>query len=89
MVFKKNYPKELPDVLYVDVQISSNHEVHWTLNNEDPLLLEFSKSLGNIYYFSSLLDFKWTDLPIRAIVVPLYRLLILTELMELTLPSSC
>ena len=53
--------------------------MHWTLNNEDPLLLEFSKGLGNIYYFSSLLDFRWTDLPVRGIVVPLlYRLLILT-----------
>ena len=77
---KRTIQKELPNIYkYVKVQISSNHEVHWTLNNEDPLLLEFSKGLGNIYYFSSLLDFRWTDLPVRGIVVPLlYRLLILT-----------
>ena len=77
---KRTIQKELPEIYqYVDIQTSSNHEVHWRLNNEDPLLLEFSKGLGNVYYFSSLLDFKWTDLPIRGIVVPLlYRLLILT-----------
>ena len=77
---KRTIQKELPEIYqYVKVQVSSNHEVHWALNNEDPLLLEFSKGLGNIYYFSSLLDFKWTDLPARGIVVPLlYRLLILT-----------
>ena len=77
---KRTIQKELPEIYqYLEVQVSSNHKVHWTLNNEDPLLLEFSKGLGNIYYFSSLLDFKWTDLPARGIVVPLlYRLLILT-----------
>ena len=82
---KRTIQKELPDIYqYVEVQISPIHEVHWKLNNEDPLLLEFSKGLGNIYYFSSLLDFKWTDLPIRGIVVPLlYRLLILTGTDEL------
>ena len=77
---KKTIQKELPEIYqYLEVQVSSNHKVHWVLNNEHPLLLEFSKGLGNIYYFSSLLDFKWTDLPARGIVVPLlYRLLILT-----------
>ena len=53
--------------------------MHWKLNNDDPLLLEFSKGIGNIFYFSTLLDFGWTDLPIRGMIVPLlYRLLILT-----------
>ena len=77
---KRTIQNELPEIYqYYKVQVTSNHEVHWALNNEDPLLLEFSKGLGNIYYFSSLLDFKWTDLPAKGIVVPLlYRLLILT-----------
>ena len=53
--------------------------MHWQLNNDDPLLLEFSKGIGNIFYFSTLLDFGWTDLPIRGMIIPLlYRLLILT-----------
>ena len=53
--------------------------MHWQLNNDDPLLIEFSKGIGNIFYFSTLLDFGWTDLPIRGMIVPLlYRLLILT-----------
>ena len=43
------------------------------------MLLEFSKGVGKIFYFSTLLDFGWTDLPIRGMIVPLlYRLLILT-----------
>ena len=49
------------------------------MNNDDPLLIEFSKGIGNIFYFSTLLDFGWTDFPIRGMIVPLlHRLLILT-----------
>ena len=77
---KRTIEKELPEIFkYIKVVTSSNHEVHWKLNNDDPLLLEFSKGIGNIFYFSTLLDFGWTDLPIRGMIVPLlYRLLIMT-----------
>ncbi len=77
---KRTIEKELPDIFkYIKITSSPNHKVHWKLNNDDPLLLEFSKGMGNIFYFSTLLDFEWTDLPIRGIIVPLlYRLLILT-----------
>ena len=77
---KRTIEKELPEILkYVEVLTSPNHEVHWKLNNDAPLLLEFSKGVGKIFYFSTLLDFGWTDLPIRGMIVPLlYRLLILT-----------
>lgn len=77
---KRTIEKELPEIFkYIRVVTSSNHEVHWKLNNDDPLLLEFSKGIGNIFYFSTLLDFGWTDLPIRGMIVPLlYRLLIMT-----------
>ncbi len=77
---KRTIQKELPEIFnYIKVAISPNHKVHWKLNNDDPLLLEFSKGIGNIFYFSTLLDFGWTDLPIRGMIVPLlYRLLILT-----------
>ena len=74
---KRTIQKELPEIYkYVKTDISANHEVHWKLNNDDPFLIEFSEGIGNIYYFSSLLDFRWTDLPIRGLVVPLlYKLL--------------
>ncbi|MFL3007229.1 MAG: vWA domain-containing protein, partial [Candidatus Neomarinimicrobiota bacterium] len=77
---KRTIEKELPEIFkYIKISNPPNHEVHWKLNNDDPLLLEFSEGIGNIFYFSTLLDFDWTDLPIRGMIVPLlYRLLILT-----------
>ena len=77
---KRTIEKELPEIFnYIKVATSPNHKVHWKLNNDDPLLLEFSKGIGNIFYFTTLLNFGWTDLPIRGMIVPLlYRLLILT-----------
>ena len=49
---KKNYPKELPEVFqYSEITTSVNHEVHWKLNNDAPLLLEFSKGAANILFF--------------------------------------
>ena len=77
---RRTIEKELPEIFnYIKVATSTNHKVHWKLNNDDPLLIEFSKGIGNIFYFSTLLDFGWTDLPIRGMIVPLlYRLLILT-----------
>ena len=77
---RRTIEKELPEIFnYIKVATSTNHKVHWKLNNDDPLLLEFSKGIGNIFYFSTLLDFEWTDFPIRGMIVPLlYRLLILT-----------
>ena len=76
----RDLSKELPEVFkYVKTRLSSNHMVHLGLNNHDPLVLEFSKGSGTFFYFSSLLDLGWNDLPIRGMVVPLlYRLIILT-----------
>ena len=76
----RDMSKELPEVFkYVKTRSSSNHTIHLDLNNHDPLLLEFSKGSGTFFYFASLLDLRWNDLPIRGMVVPLlYRLIILT-----------
>ena len=64
---------------YVRVKLGTQYKTHWDLNNNDPLLIEFSKGSGTIFYFSTLLDLRWNDLPIRGMIVPLlYRLLILT-----------
>ena len=50
-----------------------------SLNSTDPLLLEFSKGSGKVFYFTTLLDLRWNDFPVRAILIPLiHRLLILT-----------
>ena len=76
----RNIEKELPEIFtYVKTSLELNHETHWVLNNGDPLLLEFSKGSGTVFYFSTLLDLRWNDLPVRGIVVPLmYRLMVLT-----------
>ena len=76
----RNIDKELPEVFkYVRVKLGTQYKTHWDLNNNDPLLIEFSKGSGTIFYFSTLLDLRWNDLPIRGMIVPLlYRLLILT-----------
>ena len=76
----RNIDKELPEIYkYIRAKLGLHHKVHWALNNDDPLLLEFSKGSGTIFYFSTLLDLRWNDIPIRGMMVPLlYRLLILT-----------
>jgi hypothetical protein len=70
---------ELPECYrYVKHNYSNNHNVHFQLNNGDPLLLEFNRGSGNIFYFTSLMNLAWNDMPIRGMLVPLmYRLLIL------------
>ena len=76
----RDISKELPEVFkYAKIITTPNHKVHLVLNNNDPLLMEFSRGSGTVFYFSSLLDLEWNDLPIRGMVVPLlYRLIILS-----------
>ena len=70
---------ELPECYrYVKHNYSNKHNIHFQLNNGDPLLLEFNRGSGNIFYFTSLMNLAWNDMPIRGMLVPLmYRLLIL------------
>ena len=72
--------KELPEIFkYNKVGLSLNQEAHWVMNNGDPLLIELKKGTGSIFYFSTLLDLRWNDLPVRGMVVPLlYRIMVLT-----------
>ncbi|MFL3014333.1 MAG: hypothetical protein ACJZ2B_00860 [Candidatus Neomarinimicrobiota bacterium] len=76
----RDISKELPEVFqYVKVIPNSEHKVHLALNNNDPFLMEFHRGSGTVFYFSSLLDLEWNDLPIRGVVVPLlYKLIILS-----------
>jgi len=71
---------ELPEVFqYSKLKSTVKHKIHWTLNNDDPLLLEFSVGRGRVFYVSSLLDLRWNDLAIRGMVIPfIYQLMVLT-----------
>jgi len=85
----RNLDSELPEVFnYIQTKLDVKQKVHWTLNNNDPLLIEFSKGSGSIFYFSTLLDLRWNDLAIRGMLVPLiYRLLVLTGTDEINTSS--
>ena len=85
----RNLDSELPEVFhYIQTRVSAKQKAHWNLNNGDPLLLEFSKGSGSVFYFSSLLNLQWNDLAIRGMLVPLmYRLLVLTGTDEINTSS--
>ena len=70
---------ELPEYYrYVKHNYSNKHDIHLELSNGDPILLEFSRGSGSVFYFTSLMNLAWNDMPIRGLLVPLmYRLLIL------------
>ena len=70
---------ELPEYYrYVRHNYSNKHEIHLQLTNGDPILLEFTRGNGNVFYFSSLMNLSWNNMPIRGLLVPLmYRLLVL------------
>ena len=70
---------ELPEYYrYVRHNYANKHKVHMQLTNGDPILLEFSRGTGSIFYFTSLMNLAWNNMPIRGLLVPLmYRLLVL------------
>ncbi len=76
----KDLVTQLPIIKkYSKVIAKSDHNIHLVLENSDPLILEFNKGAGTIFYFSTLLDLKWSDLPIKGLLIPLiYRMLIFT-----------
>ena len=70
---------ELPEIFqYVKHTTKSKQKVHLELNNGDPLLIDFKRGNGKVFYFSSILDLDWNDMPFRGLLVPLmYKLLVL------------
>ena len=70
---------ELPEYYrYVRHNYSNRHDIHLQLANGDPILLEFSRGSGSVFYFTSLMNLSWNNMPIRGLLVPLmYRLLVL------------
>ena len=48
------------------------------MNNGDPLLIDFDRGSGKVFYFTSLLDLNWNDFTLRGLLIPLmHKLLIL------------
>ena len=70
---------ELPEFYrYIKHNYTSKHNIHMKLSNGDPILLEFSRGNGSVFYFTSLMNLAWNNMPIRGVLVPLmYRLLVL------------
>ena len=75
----KNMNEELPQVFgYNEVRLQMNHTPLIKLNNGHPLLIE-SKAFGSVgFVFTSPLNLRWNDLPVKGLLVPLlHRMLIL------------
>ena len=71
-----SYRKEV--FQYIKHTTKSKQKVHLELNNGDPLLIDFKRGNGKVFYFSSILDLEWNDMPLRGLLVPLmYKLLVL------------
>ena len=75
----RDLDRELPQVFeYMEVAPQENHNEILSLNNDHPFLIEIPSNGGHIYYFTSLMDLTWNDLPIRGLMVPLlHRILLL------------
>ena len=76
----RDVTKEMPEVFkYAKTYVGPKTKIHLELNNNDPFLMELGRGSGSVFYFSSLLDLRWNDLPMRGVVVPLlFRLIILS-----------
>jgi hypothetical protein len=75
----RNLDEQLPQVFrHLQVQPRNRQEIVLKLNNGDPFLLNCPSNGGRIFYFTSLLDLTWNDLPMRGLLVPmLHRILVL------------
>ncbi len=74
----RNFDTELPQVFrYVKVNTSSNMTQILTLSNGDPFLVNIKHGNGQMFVFTSLLDLKWNDLPMRGFMVPLIHRMLL------------
>ena len=80
----KKMNEELPQVFgYNEVRLQMNHTPLIKLNNGHPLLIE-SKAFGSVgFVFTSPLNLRWNDLPVKGFLVPLlHRMLILLATRE-------
>lgn len=75
----RDVQRELPEVYqYIETKKAPNERVILRLNNSHSFLSEVNISNGVVYYFTSLVDLNWNDLPVRGLLVPLlHRILLL------------
>lgn len=74
----RNFDAELPRVFrYVKVRSSGSQIPILSLSNGDPFLVELKHGNGHVFVFTSLLDLKWNDLPMRGFMVPLIHRMLL------------
>ena len=80
---------ELPEFYrYIKHSRTNKHNIHMQLDNGDPILLEFLRGSGSIFYFTSLVNLAWNNMPVRGLLVPLmYRLIVLGGTDELNSSS--
>jgi len=76
----KKLDTELPKIFsYLKIDITSKHNIHISTNTGDAILIEFKSGSGNVFYFPTILDLKWNDLPVKGILIPmLYKMLMLS-----------
>jgi len=76
----KKIHSELPKIFsYLKTNLSNKHNIHISTKTGDAILMEFQSGSGKVFYFSTILDLKWNDLPVKGILVPmLYKMLMLS-----------
>ncbi len=76
----KSFDTELPQIFsYIKTILTNKHNLHMATNTGDALLLDFKFGSGKVFYFSTILDLKWNDLPIKGILIPLlYKMLMIS-----------
>ena len=76
----KKIDSELPKIFsYLKTNLSNKHNIHMSTKTGDAILIEFKSGSGKVFYFSTILDLKWNDLPVKGILIPmLYKMLMLS-----------
>ena len=75
----RHVDREMPEIFtYVKVAPSRSNQVLIKLNNGDPFLMESIGGSGHMFYFSSLIDLRWNDLPMRGSFIPMIHKLLVT-----------
>ena len=85
----KSIDKEMPRIFkYNKIKKNLEHKYHLVLNNNDPFLFETNVGIGTSFYFTSLIDMNWNDLPLRGIMIPIiHKILILSGSDEINTSS--
>ena len=75
----RHVDREMPEIFtYLKVAPSHSNQVFIKLSNGDPFLMENVSGAGHVFYFSSLIDLRWNDLPMRGSFIPMIHKLLVT-----------